>query len=565
MSLTLALLASFIAVLGQQWLVQYRKRTGGGTEHQRWEEVSRYVGAKRWRLEPILGHALPSLLQISLVIFCVAFALFLNTLNPSISYGVATLMILVAAVVLLFAVCAAWDQWCPFQSPLSRFLQITLFQSFLFFGHVIAAGIRVSLTAAKCAQLFILSFTNPRQGVPDGDVSPEETVKFPHRLSRSVVAWFCAHSSRPADYIEDLQASALKRLICTSEESEVLVQAATNLRAYKDRERLRSLLQDDDLHDRLRDLFHRSYREKDESTAQAVEAGVFGSVFLHLILSAGSIDDFCSRGGSWVTLTRRTRHQTCSQLADEGERLIGLAKLIENGKCASCYRCLNFAFWARMIGSLLAPSHRGDLPKALQFGFDKWPWSATNRVRCLTAWGVVVAKEWSSLQNQERESQDTWCMDQARSAIELYRQETWVSSIRFNELPLMGLPFRNVERTCQLVSDAAATLDSDWEGRPDVKDFLELLSSTSKDLPNEDFYNRGTILRSLGSLLMFVEKMVRNPIVSSEERETLREQRKACFEAYRYELAYWKLEEPKVAYVIPSFASCLANSLTVFL
>ncbi|KAG9049906.1 hypothetical protein FS837_008668 [Tulasnella sp. UAMH 9824] len=530
-SLTLALLSSFIAVLGQQWLVQYRKRTGGGTEHQRWEEVRRYVGAKRWRLEPILGHALPTLLQISLLIFCVAFALFLNTLNPSISYGVATLMILVAAVVLLFAVCAAWDQWCPFKSPLSRFLQITLPPCFLFLGHVAAAGIRVGLTTAKSAQLsirsIVLSVTNPRRRVRHRDVSLEETVKFSHKLSNAVVAWFRAHSSRPADYIEDLQARVLKRLICTSEDPKVLVQAATNLRAYKDSEGLRSLLRDDDFLDRLRDLFHTSYREKGENTARAVEAGVFGSAFLHVILSAGSIDDFCSRKG-WITLTRRTRHEVCSQLANEGEKLIGLAKLIENGKCASCYRCLNFAFMARMIGTLVAPSQRGDLPKAYQCGFDKWPWSATRRVRCLTAWGVVVSKEWSSLQNQERESQDTWCMEKARGSIELYRQE------------------RNVERTCQLVSDAAATLDSHWEGRPDIKDFLELLSRISKDLPNKDYYNRGTILRSLGLVLMSIEKMVRNPKVSSDERETLRKQRKACFEAYGYELPCWELGEPKV-------------------
>ncbi|KAG8899695.1 hypothetical protein FRC00_001089 [Tulasnella sp. 408] len=63
MSLTLALLASFLAVLGQQWLVYYRKRSGGGVEHQRWEQLRRYLGAKRWRLELVLDDLLPSILQ----------------------------------------------------------------------------------------------------------------------------------------------------------------------------------------------------------------------------------------------------------------------------------------------------------------------------------------------------------------------------------------------------------------------------------------------------------------------------------------------------------------------
>ncbi|KAG8961042.1 hypothetical protein FRC05_006404 [Tulasnella sp. 425] len=65
LSLTLALLAAFLAVLGQQWLVYYRKRSGGGAEAQRWEQLRRYLGAKRWRLEAILDDILPSLLQFS--------------------------------------------------------------------------------------------------------------------------------------------------------------------------------------------------------------------------------------------------------------------------------------------------------------------------------------------------------------------------------------------------------------------------------------------------------------------------------------------------------------------
>ncbi|KIO25997.1 hypothetical protein M407DRAFT_243880, partial [Tulasnella calospora MUT 4182] len=47
LSLTLALLAAFLAVLGQQWLVYYQKRSGGGAEAQRWEQLRRYLGAKR--------------------------------------------------------------------------------------------------------------------------------------------------------------------------------------------------------------------------------------------------------------------------------------------------------------------------------------------------------------------------------------------------------------------------------------------------------------------------------------------------------------------------------------
>ncbi|KAG9010757.1 hypothetical protein FRB90_007656 [Tulasnella sp. 427] len=46
LSLTFALIASFLAVLGQQWPVYYRKYSGGGAEAQRWEQLWRYLVAK---------------------------------------------------------------------------------------------------------------------------------------------------------------------------------------------------------------------------------------------------------------------------------------------------------------------------------------------------------------------------------------------------------------------------------------------------------------------------------------------------------------------------------------
>ncbi|KAG8926296.1 hypothetical protein FRC01_009048, partial [Tulasnella sp. 417] len=63
LSLAFAIIASFLAVLGRQWLVYYRKRSGGGPDGQRWEQLKRFLGAERWGLELILDDILPSLLQ----------------------------------------------------------------------------------------------------------------------------------------------------------------------------------------------------------------------------------------------------------------------------------------------------------------------------------------------------------------------------------------------------------------------------------------------------------------------------------------------------------------------
>ncbi|KAG9018535.1 hypothetical protein FRB90_011511 [Tulasnella sp. 427] len=85
LSLAFAIISSFLAVIGRQWLVYYRKRGGGGTDRQRWEQLKRFLGAERWRLEPILDDVLPSILQMGLIIFCASLTLYLRHLNPSIS------------------------------------------------------------------------------------------------------------------------------------------------------------------------------------------------------------------------------------------------------------------------------------------------------------------------------------------------------------------------------------------------------------------------------------------------------------------------------------------------
>ncbi|KIO23845.1 hypothetical protein M407DRAFT_26769 [Tulasnella calospora MUT 4182] len=84
-SLAFALISSFLAVLGRQRLIYYRKRSGGGPDRERWEQLKRYLGAEKWYLQFILDDTLPSLLRIGLIIFCISPILYLHTLNPTVS------------------------------------------------------------------------------------------------------------------------------------------------------------------------------------------------------------------------------------------------------------------------------------------------------------------------------------------------------------------------------------------------------------------------------------------------------------------------------------------------
>ncbi|KAG9041635.1 hypothetical protein FS837_011941 [Tulasnella sp. UAMH 9824] len=109
-SLTFAIISSLLAVLGRQWLVYYRKRTGGGPERQRWEQLKRFLGAERWRLEWILDDFLPSLLQIGLIIFCISLTIYLNTLHTMLSNIVGAFMCAGLAILVTTGIFAAWDK-----------------------------------------------------------------------------------------------------------------------------------------------------------------------------------------------------------------------------------------------------------------------------------------------------------------------------------------------------------------------------------------------------------------------------------------------------------------------
>ncbi|KAG8988906.1 hypothetical protein FRB90_002505, partial [Tulasnella sp. 427] len=118
-SLTFALLSAFLSAVSEQWLVYYRKRSGGGPDYQGREQLKRQLGAERWRPELVLDDILPGLLQ---VIFSISFVICLHTLSPSLSSVSAG----IAGTGLIFifgaALCATWERKRPYQSPLSHLL-----------------------------------------------------------------------------------------------------------------------------------------------------------------------------------------------------------------------------------------------------------------------------------------------------------------------------------------------------------------------------------------------------------------------------------------------------------
>ncbi|KAG8906346.1 hypothetical protein FRC01_008044, partial [Tulasnella sp. 417] len=337
LSLTLALVAAFLAVLGQQWLVYYRKRSGGGAEAQRWEQLRRYLGAKRWRLEAILDDVLPSLLQVGLAIFCIAFALYLRTLDRWMCYAVAIPMGLALACILLMAISAALDHWCPFKSPLSRALQLippSMVQpgwhailSCLSWALTVAVAVRdrmraVGRAASPITQLARQSTLHirphalkllsgakglattmsrlcircvpqkPEDNPPGASVLP---VRPQQRYTSDLVSRLAESIPRPAEPTDRLKAIAAKRVLCTSEDSNALVYAAVNTEAMKSVTDIEWLLSDNEFYNRLAELV-KGGQYPYQGRSKALQGYAFRSAFITLIFSTGSPGFFIAPG-----------------------------------------------------------------------------------------------------------------------------------------------------------------------------------------------------------------------------------------------------------------------------
>ncbi|KAG8957152.1 hypothetical protein FRC00_004409 [Tulasnella sp. 408] len=202
LSLAIAIISSFLAVLGRQWLVYYRKRSGGGPDYQRWEELKRFLGAERWRLQAILDDVLPSLLQIGLVIFCVSLILYLRHLNHTISLIVAIPMYVGLAFFIGSALCTVWDKFCPFHSPLS---------------HMLASAVTY--------QRWLHSLIHVRK--EEGS--------------------------------DSLQIITLKRAICTSDDPATLLYATSNIMGITKVSQMKQLWGDEAFRDRFLEQYRNSY------------------------------------------------------------------------------------------------------------------------------------------------------------------------------------------------------------------------------------------------------------------------------------------------------------------
>ncbi|KAG8922159.1 hypothetical protein FRC01_014392 [Tulasnella sp. 417] len=312
-SLTFAIISSFLAVLGRQWLVYYRKRTGGGPERQRWEQLKRFLGAERWRLEWVLDDFLPSLLQIGLIIFCISLTIYLNTLHRTLSNVVGALMCVGLAILVITAIFGTWDKFCPFQSPLSHAVSpvipwvicVAFWSAVIFLVlivdliRIIVYGLQFLVGIARALRDFCLHG-------PSNVEPPWEDIEFESKTKEILSDMFDQDFKSPLDELlellwaereeddEKLQIIAIRRAISTSDDAWTQLHAVSNILGITNADLLQQLATDYEFFFRISELCKSSYNRtlqlcgRNRADLAAATCWLYRAAVTHINLSTAS-------------------------------------------------------------------------------------------------------------------------------------------------------------------------------------------------------------------------------------------------------------------------------------
>ncbi|KAG8965459.1 hypothetical protein FRC00_002706 [Tulasnella sp. 408] len=320
-SLTFAIVASFLAVLGRQWLVYYRKRGGGGPEGRRWEQLRRFLGVERWRLEWVLDDWLPSLLQMGLIIFSISLTIYLDTLHTMLSTIVGAFMSAGVAIMVITAIFATWDKFCPFQSPLSHTLShlLPLVRYIaLALGQILLIPIiAYSITLWLFQRLLWTMHAHQRRRV-HGPSSVTLLMDYFYRSAKwtltkyyiSPINSLLRYMVREEEWDGVLQITAIRRAICTTDDARTQNHAVSNIIGIMDGDLLSQLVTDEDFRARISDLAGSSYSRtlqlcgRNRSNLAAETSWLYRAALTHvrlLVADPGAGEGFGFWGTYWST------------------------------------------------------------------------------------------------------------------------------------------------------------------------------------------------------------------------------------------------------------------------
>ncbi|KAH7922643.1 hypothetical protein BV22DRAFT_984447, partial [Leucogyrophana mollusca] len=122
-SLSASLLAALGAVMGKQWLGQYRQKGLGMNDERGRRRQMKLDAAQAWHFHVVL-EALPVLLQISLLLFSVALSAYVWTEQSTVGAVVISATSLGVLFYVSITATSMISPNCPFQTPLSIALPV---------------------------------------------------------------------------------------------------------------------------------------------------------------------------------------------------------------------------------------------------------------------------------------------------------------------------------------------------------------------------------------------------------------------------------------------------------
>ena len=121
-SLSISLLAAFIAMLAKQWLNRYMRHTGGSMIERCGDRQRKCVGLEKWPFR-FFVESLPVMLQIALLLLACGLCRYMAPINNTVAGVLISFTVLGVVFYLGIIVAGATSYECPFQTPVSTILR----------------------------------------------------------------------------------------------------------------------------------------------------------------------------------------------------------------------------------------------------------------------------------------------------------------------------------------------------------------------------------------------------------------------------------------------------------
>lgn len=250
-----------------------------------------------------------------------------------------------------------------------------------------------------------------------------------------IAEWFNRRGQRPADPTDQLKVIALKRVLCTSEDANAIMHAATNTQSISQSQLLSEILNDDEIRRRFETLDTISFGSLFfyGAAMPTIQNTAIARSLLHIVLMAGSVEDF-------LYYYDRPLLKNWADDPDYSEKLMELLRNRFGGislmtrfpvdkECPECSHCIALEYGMQLI-RMIPETSRPELirikPEHLERPIRVMGASKAVGPAWIEAWSIKISKEWDQLSGGNAELTPNsgicnWQLEKLREFLHLYQ------------------------------------------------------------------------------------------------------------------------------------------------